>query len=142
MQWDAAKNAGFTTATPWLPVPPTYTTVNVKAEESEHDSLLDWYKTLIQLKKTNPALAHGENVMLDTENTKVLSWMRQVQGGAQVVIAANFTAEPQTVNLTSGGSAVKAAHAKTLLKSPGGADPASLDHVELGPFGVHIGEVQ
>jgi alpha-glucosidase len=142
MQWDAAKNAGFTTATPWLPVPPTYTTVNVKAEESEHDSLLDWYKTLIQLKKTNPALAHGENVMLDTENTKVLSWMRQVQGGAQVVIAANFTAEPQTVNLTSGGSAVKAAHAKTLLKSPGGADPASLDHVELGPFGVYIGEVQ
>ena len=142
MEWDAAKNAGFTTATPWLPVPPTYTTVNVKAEESEHDSLLDWYKTLIQLKKTNPALAHGENVMLDTENTKVLSWMRQVQGGAQVVIAANFTAEPQTVNLTSGGSAVKAAHAKTLLKSPGGADPASLDHVELGPFGVYIGEVQ
>ena len=36
MQWDAAPNAGFTSASakPWLPVPPDYTTVNVKAEEA------------------------------------------------------------------------------------------------------------
>src|ERR1035437_9108036 len=76
MQWDAITNAGFTTGTPWLPVPPTFTTVNVRAEESEPNSLLAWYKSLIALKKDNPALAHGDNVMLDMENTKELSWMR------------------------------------------------------------------
>jgi alpha-glucosidase len=138
MQWDAGTNAGFSKGTPWLPVPPTYTTVNVKAEMPEHDSLFDWYKSLIQLKKTNQAFAHGENVMLDTENTKVLSWMRQVEGGPQVVVAANFTAEPQTVNLATG---VKPGHVKTLLKSPGGVDPTSLDHIELAPFGVYIGQL-
>ena len=68
--------------TPWLPVPPTYTTVNVKAEDTDPNSLLAWYETLIQLKKTNPVLAHGANVMLDTDNTKVLSWMRQAPGSA------------------------------------------------------------
>jgi alpha-glucosidase len=31
---------------------------------------------------------------------------------------------------------------KTLLKSPGGSDPASLDHIELQPFGVYIGQVR
>jgi alpha-glucosidase len=72
MQWSDAPNAGFTKAgvTPWLPVPPTYAEVNVKADETQPNSLLDWYKTLIQLKKTNPAFAHGDNMMLDTENTK------------------------------------------------------------------------
>jgi alpha-glucosidase len=142
MQWDATTNAGFTTATPWLPVPPTYTTVNVKAEEPQPDSLLSWYKSLIGLKKDNPAFAHGDNVMLDMENTKVLSWMRKAAGATQVVVAVNFTADAQTVNLTTGDAGVKAGHAKTLLKSPGGIDPASLDKVELGPFGVYIGEVK
>ena len=101
MQWDATANAGFTTAgaTPWLPVPPTPHTVNVKAEESDPNSLLTWYQTLIRLKKTNPAFAHGDNSMLDTANTKVLSWMRQAPGAPTVVVSVNFTAEPQTVNL-------------------------------------------
>lgn len=142
MQWDATKNAGFSNATPWLPVPPTYTTVNVKAEESEPNSLLAWYKKLIELKKTKAAFVHGDNVMLDTQNTKVLSWMRKDPGGAQVVVSVNFTADPQTVNLTTGDAAVKSGMLKTLLKSPNGANPASLDKVELGPFGVYVGEVQ
>ncbi len=141
MQWDADANAGFTSAgvKPWLPVPPTYTTVNVKTEQSERDSLLTWYKTLIQLKKTNPAFAGGDNVMLDTANTKVLSWMRQASGGPAVVVSLNFTADPQTVSLSVPGANGKV---KTLLKTPGAQDPASLGAINLGPFGVYIGEVQ
>ena len=78
MQWNDTANAGFTTSDhPWLPVPPTYKTVNVAAEEKEPDSMLNWYKSIIELKRTNDAFAHGNNVMLDTANDKVLSWMRQ-----------------------------------------------------------------
>ncbi len=140
MQWDDSANAGFTTGTPWLPVPPTYTTVNAKAEEGKPDSLLTWYQKLIELKKTDAAFAHGSNVMLDQNNTKVLSWLRQAPHGKQVVVSCNFTADAQTVNLSGGG--VKRATAKTLLKSPGGSDPASLNSVQLPPFGVWIGEVE
>lgn len=140
MQWDAAANAGFTTGKPWLPVPPNADSINVQNEEKNPESLLAWYESLIHLKKTNAAMAHGENVMLDTANDKVLSWMRQAPGAPAVVVSANFTAEPQTVNLA--GAAVKAGRLKTLLKSPGGAEPVSLDHIELAPFGVYIGEVQ
>lgn len=141
MQWNATTNAGFSDAKPWLPVPPTYTQVNVAAEESNPDSLLNWYKHLIALKKTNPAFVHGNNVMLDTTSNKVLSWLRQSPSGEQVVVSANFTAEPQTVNLTH-GAALHSTRAATLLKSPGGVDPASLEEVHLAPFGVYIGEVQ
>jgi alpha-glucosidase len=144
MQWDPGPNAGFTApnVTPWLPVPPTYATVNVLTEKPESDSMLAWYRTLIRLKKTNAAFAHGANVMLDSENTKVLSWMRQSPGAPDVVIAVNFTAEPQMVNLTTGSTGLGPSKVSTLLKTPGAADPKAIDHIELGPFGVYVGEVK
>jgi glycosidase len=141
MQWDADPNAGFTTASaaPWLPVPPTYTAANVKAEEGQPDSLFTWYQTLIRLKKTNPAFAHGDNLMLDTANTKVLSWMRQASGAPSVVVSVNFTADPQTVSLSVPNAS---SNVKTLLKTPGAADPTSIGQIQLGPYGVYIGELQ
>lgn len=144
MQWNASADAGFTTASakPWLPVPPSAATINVAAEQNNPDSLLTWYRELIRLKKTNPAFEHGSNIMLDTENDKVLSWMRQAPGARQVVVSVNFTAQPQTVNLAAGGPGLKPARLTTLLKTPGGADATSLDHIALGPFGVYIGELQ
>ncbi len=142
MQWDGNANGGFTTGKPWLPVPPSVGTINVKVEESDPESMLAWYKALIRLKKTEPALASGANIMLDTENTKVLSWMRQAPGTPQVVVSVNFTAEPQTVNLEASGAGLRTGGVTTLLKTPGGAEPATLDRITLGPFGVYVGEVK
>jgi alpha-glucosidase len=140
MQWDSSENAGFSTGTPWLPVPPSAKEINVKAQEHDPNSLLEWYRGLIKLKKTNLALARGSNVMLDTSNNNVLSWSRQTPGAATVVVTVNFTAEQQVVDL-AGEVGPKAGRLHTLLKSPGGADPASLDRIELGPFGVFVGEI-
>ena len=141
MQWNSSANAGFTTGTPWLPVPPTAATVNVKAEEAERDSLLVWYRALIRLKKTTPALERGKNTMLDTSNAKVLSWMRRSQGVPTVLVSLNFTPEPQTVNLGGPGIAANK-KLQTLLKSPGASDPQVPNHIELPPFGVYIGQLQ
>lgn len=143
MQWDTAAGAGFSTsANPWLPIPPTYATVNVQDEKGKPDSMLTWYETLIRLKKTNAAFAHGDDVMLDAQNTKVLSWMRQTTGAPTVVVTTNFTAQPQTVNLRDSASGLPSGKLTTLLKTPGAADPQSIDHIELGPFGVYVGEVK
>ncbi len=141
MQWDAAPNAGFSSASakPWLPIPPDYTTVNVKAEEAAPDSLFAWYQALIRLKKTNPALAAGPETLLDNENPKVLSWVRQASGNLSVVVSVNFTAEPQSVSLSVPGPG---ATLKTLLKTPGAPDPVSLQAIQLGPYGVYIGELR
>ena len=140
MQWNGSAGAGFTTAKPWLPVPPSAAAINVKAEEGDANSLLAWYKELIRLKRTNAAMAGGANTMLDTANTKVLSWMRESADAKRVVVSVNFTAEPQTVNLA--GAELTAVKLTTLLKSPGEVDPTGLDHIELAPFGVFLGEVR
>jgi alpha-glucosidase len=140
MQWDATANAGFTnSATPWLPVPPSSAAINVRTEKGDPNSLLEWYRSLIRLKKTVTSIAQGEDVMLDTSNTNVLSWMRQAPGAPAVVVSVNFTAEPRTVSLSVPGAAGKT---RTLLKTPGAADPATVDQIALGPFGVYIGEVR
>ena len=142
MQWDTTKNAGFTTGTPWLPVPPSYTLVNVQTQVADTDSLLNWYKQLIELRKINPALAGGKNVMLNTGDAKVLAWARQVDGQPTVVVACNFTADPQKFAFDLSGTGVTGKQAKTLMKTPGSSDPASLDAVNLPAYGVYIGQVQ
>jgi alpha-glucosidase len=141
MQWDASPKTGFTDGTPWLPVPPSAKTINVEAQKNDPNSLFAWYRNLIRLKKSVLAFENGANIMLDTENNKVLSWMRQAPGAAQVVVSVNFTAESQTVNLAIDGAGIGPRHLKTLLKTPGAAEPESHGAIELGPFGVFIGEV-
>jgi alpha-glucosidase len=142
MQWTPGPNAGFDgpDAKPWLPVPPTAATVNVQTEQGDPTSMLTWYQTLIRLKKTNPAFSEGSDTMLDIENTKVLSWKREAAGAPPVVVALNFTAEPQTVNLVGPGLPDGALN--TLLKTPGGPATTSLKQVQLGPYGVYIGQLQ
>jgi alpha-glucosidase len=142
MQWNTQSNAGFTTGTPWLPVPPSAEQKNVEVERNDPDSMLSWYRSLIHLKKTVPAFEHGANVMLDIGNMSVLSWLRQAPGMPQVIVSVNFTAQPQIVNLQSGGSGPAAGALRTLLKSPGGVAPGSLNQIVLAPFGVYIGELQ
>ncbi len=142
MQWDDSEYAGFSTVKPWLPVPPNKSTINVKSEQADPNSLLHWYERLIELKKTNPVFDHGQNIMLNTDNTKVLSWVRKGPGKQAIVVATNFTAEPQTIDLSAKSAGVSGTKLKTVLKSPIASEPASIDKVELPAFGVYIGEVQ
>lgn len=135
MQWDDSKNAGFSNATPWLPVPANYTTINAKAEEADPNSLFHWYQKLIALKKTNDAVADGTNIMLDVNNPSVLSWERKSSTGA-VIVVCNMTANAQTIDLSAAGNSAP----KTLLKAHA-ADPSSLSKIELGPYGVYIGQL-
>jgi alpha-glucosidase len=143
MQWDGSPEAGFTTGDkPWLPVPDTYKTVNVAEEVRDDDSLLNWYKQLIQLRRDNPSLHSGKLTLLNTTDTKVLSWLRQTPGQPAVVVACNFTAEPQKISFDLSHLGIMNKQAKTLMKTPGSSDPASLDAINLPPFGVYIGQMQ
>lgn len=144
MQWDGSPNAGFTVAaaTPWLPVPPTYKLVNVALESREDDSLLSWYRQLISLRRTNPALRDGAQTMLNVTDNNVLSWLRQSPGNPPVIVACNFTDRPQEIAFDLSPQGIDGRHLKTLAKTPGAADPVSLRSIELQPFGVYIGEVE
>jgi alpha-glucosidase len=80
--------------------------------------------------------------MLNTSDNNVLSWLRQIPGQPAVVIACNFTAQPQKISIDLSAHGIMGRQAKTLMKTPGSSDPSSLDNVQLPPFGVYMGEVQ
>jgi alpha-glucosidase len=144
MQWDDGPNAGFTgpNVKPWLPIPPSYKTANVKTEVMDFNSMLNWYKQLIEFRRSTPALRDGKNIMLNTSDNNVLSWLRQAPGQPVVVVACNFTAQPQKVSFDLSAQGITSKQAKTLMKTPGSSDPPSLDNVQLPPFGVYMGQVQ
>ncbi len=144
MQWNDGPDAGFSAGhvKTWLPIPPSYTTYNVAAEQDQPNSMLHWYEQLMALRKQDPALHSGDEIMLNTSDNKVLSWLRKAPDGEAVVVACNFTDQPRTVNLDVSAQGVQGTHASTLMITPGTPEPASLSKVQLGPYGVYVGKVQ
>ncbi|MBQ7638119.1 MAG: alpha-glucosidase [Clostridia bacterium] len=60
VQWSAEKNAGFTTADkPWFYINPNYTEINVASQENDPDSILNYYRKLLKLRKENEVLIYG-----------------------------------------------------------------------------------
>jgi len=60
VQWDDSENAGFTTGTPWFYVNPNYKEINVAAQESDPNSLLNFYRKAIKLRKSLSVVRHGD----------------------------------------------------------------------------------
>ena len=59
MQWNAGENAGFTAGKPWFYVNPDYRTINVEAEEKDPDSILNFYRRCLKLRKESDTLLFG-----------------------------------------------------------------------------------
>ena len=76
MQWDNKKNAGFSKAKPWIKVNDNYKKINVKNQEKDLDSILNYYKLLIKLRKENSTLVYGKYEDLDPMHTKIFSYKR------------------------------------------------------------------
>ena len=136
MQWNGSENAGFSKGTPWLPVPPTYSTHNVADESKDPDSILVFYKNVLKLRHTNPALVDGSYTAINESDANVLSYLR-VYKDHGVVVALNMSDTPQKVNLELKGNGFAAA-TRLLATGKSGANGSE---VSLEPFGVFIGEL-
>ena len=153
MQWTAdPPAAGFsTTARTWLPIGADYPTVNVASETADPNSLLNWNRTLIALRRANPALHDGGFVLLDPANPSVLTYVRTAPAGSKpILISLNFTAQPQTVHLDLAAAGIAAHGLKLLLASDDlaafackdCAQPPMTVDLTLPPYASLVAEVQ
>ena len=76
MQWDDSQNAGFSETKPWLSVPDNYANINVKKQEKENDSILNYYKQLIALRKEKKAISDGSIEFFETEREQLFAFKR------------------------------------------------------------------
>jgi alpha-glucosidase len=141
MQWDNTPNAGFTKGIPWLPIPLSYKTHNVATELKNPNSILMFYRNVLALRHTNPALLDGDYVALNEDDVNVMSYLRRYQDRA-VLVVLNMSAQPQSISFNLSPQGFSTAEARTLLTTTQTMQStATLSHMTLEPFTVYIGEV-
>ena len=79
-QWSDSKNAGFTTGTPWLRVSSDYRRYNAEDEINREDSVLNFYKAAINLRKNNNALIYGSFKRVPGVAAPVFCYFRKYKG--------------------------------------------------------------
>ncbi|HML98062.1 MAG TPA: maltose alpha-D-glucosyltransferase [Tepidiformaceae bacterium] len=111
MQWSADRNAGFSRANPqrlYLPViiDPEYhyESINVDAQQANPSLLLWWMRRLIALRTRYRAFSRGSMTFLDTDNRRVLAFLREYEG-ERIVVVANLSRFTQAVNVNIGACA-------------------------------------
>ena len=92
VQWDNSNQAGFTTGTPWLKVNPNYKEINVVQAVEDENSIFNYYRKLIQLRKRHEVLVYGDTEIIDKPNTKIYAYTRTLED-KQVLVVLNFSAE-------------------------------------------------
>ena len=97
-QWDDSKNAGFSNATPWLKVNPNYKKVNVAAEEKDPNSVLNYFRKMVKLRKALPELVYGKYDLLEKENNKVYAYIRTLDK-KKVIVLLNFSKTNTTFDI-------------------------------------------
>ena len=90
MQWDDSKNAGFTTGTPWIDVNPNYTKINAKEQMARENSVFNYYKKLIALRKEYEIIVYGDYNLLLPEDEDLFVYERNLDG-KKLLVACNFS---------------------------------------------------
>ena len=103
MQWTSGENGGFTKGTPWLKVNPLFKDVNVEAQEQDPDSVLNYYRKLVALRKSDElkeVFTYGE-FLPEYENVDgVMAFYRKDESKC-ILVAANFGKDATTIKLKS-----------------------------------------
>lgn len=129
MQWSSGASAGFTTGTPWLKVPASAANVNVEKESADPNSVLNFYKQVIRLRRSSPALLDGQFENL-TQSTSMFAYARSTPR-QRIVVALNMTAAPKAVDTTALG----ASSYRVLLSNVAGRSKAvPAGSLRLKPF--------
>lgn len=94
VQWSAGKNAGFTDGEKaWFKINPNYTDVNVESQQTDPDSLLNFYRQLLKIRKENPIVIYGDYKLHYKSSKKLYVYERNLDG-KRLLVVTNMSAKP------------------------------------------------
>lgn len=101
-QWSDEENAGFTSGKPWLMINPKYTDINYASQKDDTNSVWNFYKDLIALRK-NPeyesTFVYGKFIPFLKRQHNLIAYNRV--GDKHIMVLANFQKDAQTISLPS-----------------------------------------
>ena len=141
MQWSNGANAGFSpeAVTTWLPLNPNYAQgINVEEQQNNPDSMLNFYKQLLRVRKETPALIDGDYTPLHETSDNYFAFLRQSQETGQTcLVVLNLSEKSDTLKLDLPSQNV---HCRFSTHTP--ADESlSGEALKIAPFEIFIGEV-
>ena len=125
MQWTEDKNAGFSEVAPWLPVNDNYASRNVEQQASDPQSILNFFKKIVAVRKSSPALQRGDFTPLTEDPHQVLAYQRQFED-ERVIVILNFSIREAEFDLPEGSW-------QSLLE-----DATVVESLKLAPYQVSI----
>ncbi len=96
-QWDTSANAGFTTGKPWIKVNENYKTINAAIQEKDANSVLNYFRNIVRLRKENPVLVYGKYTLLDKNNPDVYAYTRTLNEKTFLILL-NFKSKKAIIN--------------------------------------------
>jgi alpha-glucosidase len=94
-QWDASENAGFSSGKPWMRVHDLFKVINVEAQEKDAESVLEFYKRMLTLRKEHmDAFVYGAFELVEPENVSTFVFQKRFHD-KMALVALNFTASSQ-----------------------------------------------
>ncbi|QCJ42705.1 alpha,alpha-phosphotrehalase [Bacillus sp. S3] len=98
IQWNASRNAGFTTGTPWIQTAANYKKINAEAAVQDQDSIFYHYQKLIQLRKSYDIITNGDYELILDQDEQIFAFIRNADS-EKLLIINNFYGKENTVIL-------------------------------------------
>ncbi|WP_026889497.1 glycoside hydrolase family 13 protein [Clostridium beijerinckii] len=134
MQWDDSENAGFTNGEPWIKVNPNYKEINAKSQLKDKNSIFNYYKELIKIRKSNSVVMHGKYELILEENKEVFAYIRTLENEMLLVIC-NFTGNETKFVLER---KIEFKSKELLISNYSVNENDSIDSIELKPYESRI----
>jgi alpha-glucosidase len=141
MQWSHAANADFSPegVTTWLPTNPNYAQgINVTDQRDDPESMLNFYKRMLRLRKQTPALVEGDYTPLHETAQDYFAFLRQSQDAGQTcLVVLNLSDKTHNLKLDLTSRNVRCLFSKHMLE----AEIVSLEELKITPFDIFVGEL-
>ena len=134
VQWDDSENAGFTTGTPWFYVNDNYREINVAAQEKDADSVLNFYRQAIALRKSLSCVRYGKYQEYGKHSSKLYTYSRE-DDRQKILVVCSYSESTETWKVPAG---FDMSSGKLLLDNYQQADPGVVDHAVLMPYEARV----
>jgi oligo-1,6-glucosidase len=99
MQWSNDEYAGYSTVKPWLKVNANYEWLNVEANKKDDDSILNYYKKLLAIRKKESLVIDGNYIDLFPKHKEIYAYMR-TGTKEKLLVVANYSAKNVKIDLS------------------------------------------
>jgi oligo-1,6-glucosidase len=136
MQWDSSDQAGFTSGTPWIQVNENYRDINVSAQLDCSDSILNYYKKLIGLRKQFEVFVYGDYEMVMEDHPEIYAYVR-TYGDERLLVILNFFGGTPTFQLPE-ELEVGQVKAELLISNYLVSESGGLEEIVLRPYEARV----